>query len=126
MTQMNDLKRVALLALVAGALTGGLSGCATPPKTLYQWEGYQPQVYQYLKGESPEQQIAAMEKDLQTISAKGASVPPGFHAHLGMLYSVAGKPDQVIAQFEDEKKLFPESAAYMDFLLGKTKKGEKL
>jgi hypothetical protein len=122
MKPTKNLKRAALLALAAAVLTG----CATPPKTLYQWEGYQPQVYQYLKGESPEQQIAAMEKDLQAISAKGNNVPPGFHAHLGMLYSVAGKPDQVVTQFEDEKKLFPESAAYMDFLLGKMKKGEKL
>ncbi len=116
-------RAAAVLALAASAM---LTGCASPPKTLYQWEGYQPQVYEYLKGESPEQQIAAMEKDLQTISAKGSMAPPGFHAHLGMLYSIAGKPDQVVAQFEDEKKLFPESAAYMDFLLGKMKKGEKL
>lgn len=122
MKRTNPIKHAASLALAAAVL----SGCATPPKTLYQWEGYQPQVYQYLKGESPEQQIAAMEKDLQAISAKGSSAPPGFHAHLGMLYSVAGKPDQVVTQFEDEKKLFPESAAYMDFLLGKMKKGEKL
>ncbi|MBV6323909.1 DUF4810 domain-containing protein [Duganella violaceipulchra] len=109
-----------LLALAAGAT---LSGCASAPKTLYGWEGYQPQVYQHLKGESPDQQIAVLEKDLQTMSAKGKSAPPGFHAHLGMLYSIAGKPDQVVAQFEDEKKLFPESATYMDFLLAKMNKG---
>jgi hypothetical protein len=89
---------------------------------MYGWEGYQPQVYQHLKGESPDQQIAAMELALQNISSKGQTAPPGFHAHLGMLYSIAGKPDQVVAQFEDEKKLFPESAVYMDFLLAKTKK----
>ena len=100
-------------------------GCATQPKTLYQWEGYQPQVYEYLKGESPEQQIAAMEKDLQVIAAKGNHAPPGFHAHLGMLYSVVGKSDQMVAQFEDEKKLFPESTAYMNFLLAKVKKGDQ-
>lgn len=123
MTHTLVKKSAAVAALLACAV---LTGCATAPKTLYQWEGYEPQVYQYLKGESPDQQIAAMEKDLQTISAKGRSVPPGFHAHLGMLYSVAGKPDQVVTQFEDEKKLFPESAGYMDFLLAKVKKGEKL
>lgn len=111
---------------LALALSAVLTGCATAPKTLYQWDGYQPQVYQYLKGESPVQQIAEMEKSLALISAKGNSVPPGFHAHLGMLYSIAGKSDQVATQFDDEKKLFPESAAYMDFLLGKLKKGEKL
>ena len=119
------IKTAALTLALAGAAV--LSGCQTAPKTLYQWEGYQPQVYQNLKGEdSPEQQIAAMEKDLQVISANGNKAPPGFHAHLGMLYSISGKPDQVVAQFEDEKKLFPESAAYMDFLLSKMKKGEKL
>ena len=119
------MMKPASLAL-ALALSAVLTGCATAPKTLYQWDGYQPQVYQYLKGESPEQQIAEMEKSLALISAKGNSVPPGFHAHLGMLYSITGKPDQVATQFEDEKKLFPESSAYMDFLLGKLKKGEKL
>lgn len=114
-----------LTTILALAVCAGVTGCATQPKTLYQWEGYQPQVYQYLKGDSPEQQIAAMEKDLQTISAKGNHAPPGFHAHLGMLYSHSGRPDQVLAQFEDEKRLFPESAAYMDFLLAKMKQGEK-
>jgi hypothetical protein len=54
-------------------------------------------------------------------------VPPGFHAHLGMLYSMTGKSnDQIAAQFEDEKRLFPESTVYMDFLLAKMKKAEKL
>lgn len=118
---MKNLTAALVLAVVAG-----LTGCATQPRSLYQWEGYQPQVYQYLKGESPDQQIAAMEKDLQTISAKGNHAPPGFHAHLGMLYSISGRPDQVLAQFEDEKKLFPESATYIDFLLAKMQKGEKL
>lgn len=108
-------------ALLAGAVL--LAGCQTAPKTLYQWEGYQPTVYQHFKGDSPEQQIAVLEKDLQTIQAKGGAVPPGFHAHLGMLYSLSGKADLVAAHFETEKKLFPESSAYMDFLLGKMKKG---
>ena len=123
MKQIVMKKSAALLALAACAV---LTGCATQSKSLYQWESYQPQVYGYLKGESPEQQIAAMEKDLQIISAKGNQTPPGFHAHLGMLYSITGKTDEVATQFEDEKKLFPESAGYMDFLLGKLKKGEKL
>lgn len=114
--------RLTLTALaVAGAVA--LAGCHTAPKTLYQWESYQPQVYQHFKGESPDQQIAALEKDLQTISAKGGAAPPGYHAHLGMLYAATGKSDQMIAQFEDEKKLFPESAVYMDFLMAKVKKG---
>jgi hypothetical protein len=112
-----------LAVLLAGAAL--LSGCQTAPKTMYQWEGYQPQVYQHFKGGSPDQQIAVLEKDLQTISARGNLPPPGYHAHLGLLYALAGRQDQVATEFEAEKKLFPESAAYMDFLLKTAKKDEK-
>ena len=59
---------------LALAMSAMLTGCATAPKTLYQWDGYQPQVYQYLKGESPEQQIAEMEKSLALISARDFSI----------------------------------------------------
>lgn len=107
------------LALVCGAL---LAGCQNAPKTMYQWDAYQPQVYQHFKGESPDQQIAILEKDLQIMNAKGTLPPPGYHAHLGLLYSIAGKGDLVARQFEDEKRLFPESSTYMDFLLNKIKK----
>lgn len=102
-----------------------LAACQSAPKTMYQWDAYQPQVYQHFKGESPDQQIAILEKDLQIISAKGNTPPPGYHAHLGLLYSISGKNDLVAQQFENEKKLFPESSTYMDFLLNKIKKNEK-
>lgn len=121
---IKSIRRVGTLLALAGAAL--LTGCASAPPTLYGWDGYQPQVYQHFKGESPDQQIAEMEKALQTMSARGASAPPGFHAHLGMLYSITGKQDQMVVQFEDEKKLFPESATYMNFLLAKVQKGETL
>lgn len=43
--------------LMALALSGSalLAGCNSGPKTLYQWESYQPQVYEYFKGETPKQ-----------------------------------------------------------------------
>ena len=109
---------------VAGVVLGSilLSGC-TGPNTLYQWEGYQPQVYQYFKGESKEAQAEALEGDLQKIRAKNGAVPPGYHAQLGLLYSSLGKDDQMVQQFQTEKALFPESAAYMDFLLKNARQG---
>lgn len=101
-----------------------LAGCQTGPKPLYQWESYQPQVYQYFKGEPKEAQVEALERDLQKINASGNSVPPGYHAHLGMLYLSMGKDDQMVQQFRTEKALFPESSAYMDFLLKNAKTGD--
>lgn len=99
-----------------------LAGCQHRAPSLYQWENYQPQVYQYFKGESPDAQIAVLVADLQKIRSEGKTPPPGYHAHLGLLYSVTGKADLMAAEFEAEKQLFPESAAYMDFLLKNTKK----
>jgi hypothetical protein len=116
-------QRLAVPALVASAL---LTGCAAPAKPLYQWEGYQPQVYQYFKGEPKQAQIEVLERDLQKIMAAGNTPPPGYHAHLGMLYVDIGKDDEMVREFQTEKALFPESGAYVDFLLKNVKrKGEK-
>ncbi|MCA8238064.1 DUF4810 domain-containing protein [Burkholderia cenocepacia] len=111
------MKRGNWLPATAAALL--LAGCASSPP-LYQWTGYQPQVYEYFKGQkSPQEQIDALEKALQDIRAKGHTPPPGFHAHLGMLYASIGSEQQAEQELQAEKQLFPESAAYMDFLLKK-------
>lgn len=110
----------------AGLLLGSLVlvGCNTQ-KPLYQWESYQPQVYEYFNGQSKEEQAIALERDLEKIKAKNGAVPPGYHAQLGLLYSSLGKDDQMIQQFQTEKALFPESATYMDFLMKNASKGAK-
>ncbi len=109
------------LTLLGTALLGG---CASGPPTLYQWERYQPQVYEYFKGQGSgaDGQIIALEEDLQKIRAKGNTPPPGFHAHLGLLYSQVGKTDRLEKELLAEKELYPESSTYMDFLLKKSKK----
>ncbi|MBL0656374.1 DUF4810 domain-containing protein [Aeromonas caviae] len=110
------------LLLVSGLL---LSACAQGPQTLYNWDQYQGVVYQHMQGDDTgvEAQIDALEKNQQEASAKGQAVPPGFHAHLGMLYAQLGKDAQTREQFETEKRLFPESAPFMNFLMS-SKKGE--
>lgn len=103
---------------------GLLAGCASP-QSMYQWEGYQSQVYEYFKGESKEAQITALESGLEKIKAQGGSVPPGYHAQLGMLYLNVGKGDQMAKEFQTEKTLFPESTPYMDFLMRNVKTDER-
>lgn len=109
--------RAALAAAAGGAVVTLVTGCATPPKPLYDWESYQPQVYEYFKGESKEAQIIVLERDLEKIKAGNHAAPPGYHAHLGLLYASVGKPDKMVEEFQTEKQLFPESAGYIDFLL---------
>ena len=50
-------KAVKLSLMLAGFMI--VAGCQTAPKPLYQWESYQPQVYEYFKGEPKEQQVEA-------------------------------------------------------------------
>ncbi|MCA8101161.1 DUF4810 domain-containing protein [Burkholderia contaminans] len=112
------MKRGNWLPVTAAALL--LAGCASSTPPLYQWTGYQPQVYEYFKGQkSPQEQIDALEKALQEIRGKGHTPPPGFHAHLGMLYASVGNEQQAEQELRAEKQLFPESSTYMDFLLKK-------
>ena len=107
-------------ALPVAAACALLTGCATQTASLYQWDGYQPQVYEYLKGQtSPNEQITALETAREKIFAKDKTLPPGFRAHLGMLYASVGKSAEARRQLTEEKERFPESSAYMDFLLSK-------
>ena len=111
---------------VAGLLliSAILGGCATRPPALYQWQGYQANVDAYLRADknSLAEQTQLMEEDLKKISASGGAVPPGYYAHLGLLYGQQGKLDQFAQQMQAEKKQYPESGTFMDFLLRNFKK----
>lgn len=105
------------------ALAALLAGCAAP-KTLYSWNGYQTQVYSYLKSDAPaaDDQILALEQGVQQAAGASAALPPGYQAHLGLLYLHAGRTDQALAAWELEKEQFPESAPYINYLVSNLKK----
>lgn len=99
-----------------------LSACAAPaPKPLYQWANYEPRLYEYFKagGNNPGGQISVLEAQLQKNQAAGEASPPGLHGHLALLYSKMGDDLGARRHLEAERSLFPESAAYVDFLLKK-------
>lgn len=96
-----------------------ITGCATK-QPHYHWGSYESQLYaRFTSNTSPQQQIEEMEKTLQTNSGR-KPIPPGFHAHLGLLYGDAGRTTEMREQFNLEKQLYPESATFMDFLLSKS------
>ena len=104
------------------ALIGGLllTGCVTRPQPLYHWGDYQPHVYgHFTKDKSPQEQIAGLEAGLEAARASGKPVPPGYLGHLGILHAQSERPEQMRKYFEAEKNQYPESAAYIDFLLRK-------
>lgn len=117
------LARLAAALAVAGALL--LAGCASGPQPLYYWGEYQPALYgHFTKEMGPQQQIASLEAGLEKARAIGKPVPPGYNAHLGLLYAESEQTDEMLKYFEAEKALYPESTPYMDFLLSKFKRAQ--
>lgn len=112
------IKKIALLTLTAACL--GLTGCATQKAApMYNWDSYEAEVYTYFKGDdtSAQEQLATLEKNLQEAEQKGQELPPGYRAHMGLLYASTGQMDQFKQALEAEKQHFPESTSFMNFLL---------
>jgi hypothetical protein len=117
------ISRLKALAVLISSIF--LVACASTTDTIYKWEGYQKNVYQHFRGDkSPAEQTQSMQADLEKIRASGKATPPGYQAHLGLLYGQQGNLDQFAAQIQAEKNQFPESETFMDFLLRKFKKDE--
>jgi len=107
--------------LILGALALlFLSGCASRPQPLYYWGDYQDQIYGHFKGErGAEEQIAKLEADIEKAASKNMDLPPGFQAHLAILYGSTGNSEKMRSNLEAEKRQYPESSTFMDFLLKK-------
>ena len=105
--------------MVIGVGASLLAGCATQVPPLYQWDSFPRQQYAMLLRDGAGSQDQIQELESQAEKARGASarLPPGFRAHLGMLYLGAGNADRARELWLAEKAAFPESAPYMDQLL---------
>jgi len=97
-----------------------LTACASDKKTLYAWGAYPDHTYGYLKGDaaSDHEAIQLLEEYARSAQADRHDLPPGFRAHLGLLYLKNGQPDKAVGYFQEEKSAFPESGPFMDFQLG--------
>lgn len=114
------LRRLIILPLLALSL----SACVQHPPTLYFWGSYEAQLHAMFDEPGkipPEQQLQALEADLERSKAMNATSAPGIHAHLGYLYFQVGDTTQARLAFETEKRLFPESTVYMDRLITRLK-----
>jgi len=96
-----------------------LAGCAQTQKPLYMWDTFPRHQYDTLlhEGASPDSQIQAMEQHAVKAQGANAALPPGFRAHLGMLYLGNGNADKARELWTSEMETFPESAPYMKQLL---------
>lgn len=117
-------QRISKIAVAVIAMAT-LGGCAKPKAPdLYGWNGYEKNLDTYFRGdrEPLDSQAKSMEADLENIRAAGKAIPPGYRAHLGLLYGKQGDAMRFHEHLESEKQLFPESETFIDFLLRKFKK----
>ncbi len=96
-----------------------LSGCQEQEKLLYSWGNYQSELYEYMN-DNPvdyDRSIENMNKQIESAKATNLMLPPGFFAHLGLLNLEKGRGDNFVTYLNEEKRLYPESSRYIDFLL---------
>lgn len=123
MTVVSRGLRVVRLLPVCMAL-GVLAACVQQPKPMYSWQAYEPTVYAYLKDDGADYaaQAQVLEQNVETARSANVALPPGFRAHLGMLYLKMGEDSKAVEQLQGEKLAFPEGSPFMDFLLRNTAK----
>lgn len=109
------MKRFGTLALLAFALA--VSACA--PSSRFEWGTYEGTLYAYSK--KPESRDAYRASLVSAIQRGEATnrVAPGLNAELGYLFMEAGQTAEAIQHFEAEKRLFPESARFMDGVIAR-------
>jgi len=98
------------------------TGCSTS-KPLYSWGDYEGSVYRMTHemegGFEVGQEIETLEAHFKRSEENGAIVPPGYLLHLGYLHFLTGDVEGARFNFELEKARFPESAGFVDDLLGR-------
>lgn len=112
----------AIVLMATLALSGCANKTAVPP--LYGWQGYEKNLDTYFRAdrESLDTQAKQMEDDLQKMRAANTAIPPGYQAHMGLLYGKQGDLARFQQHLEAEKQQFPESQTFIDFLLRKFQK----
>ncbi len=115
--------------LGAGVLAGIVMTAAGCQTTLYDWGSYQQSVWlTYAQpaenGADVGKQIDVLAKEIHQTETRAKAgtlsrVPPGKYAHLGYLYALQGDSVSARQSFEAEKRLYPESATFIDGLLAR-------
>lgn len=109
--------RIFIVLVVSSVFLGG---CATKDTSLYYWGSYEEMIQEmYVEpGNAPAAlQIEKLEEDIQKSDALGKKNPPGFYAHLGMMYAAEGKESLAHLALLKEIELYPEATTFIETLL---------
>lgn len=112
------IRTVALVGCLA------LTGCAS--KGLYQWGGYEEQLYASYKDPTKLEALRIkLENLLQETQKTGRRVAPGLYAELGTVYLQAGNRQEAIRYYGLERSTWPESTLLMTAMIQNLERLEK-
>lgn len=116
-TRRPVLRSLALSLVLSPALL--LGACASEGE-LYRWGSYEDCVRESCQPADAAQaaeQIRRLAATIAQAQAEGRSVGPGMHAQLGYLEDRSGDHASAELEFAAERRLYPESAVFLDRLL---------
>ena len=114
---MNKLLKVIIVGLASAWLA---SGCVQGHKDMYYWGEYESilqDMYTEPGSAGFDVQIEKLTTDIQRAADDGKPTPPGIYAHLGFVYATQGNSVKAKQSFIKEKKLYPESATFINGLM---------
>lgn len=102
----------------------GMSSCTTS-KSLYSWYQYDDATHAFTKNQTEESEKALVDNFDKIINHQRGTrkvVPPGIYAERGYYFLKSGKTTEALDYFNKEKKLYPESAVFMDRIIKRMEK----
>jgi hypothetical protein len=94
---------------------GLLAACVPPPH--YQWGGYEQSLYGYYKDPAKADEYTLKLAEAVKRGEEEGHIAPGLHAEYGYMLMNSGKNTEAIAEFESEKKRWPDSTLLMDRMI---------
>lgn len=110
-------------ACLAAALGAGLSACA--PTSLYSWGEYEASLAARYLGEDPARAEVQLRETIAAAERESRRVPPGVYADYGFLLYRRKDYDGAIRHFEQERQVFPESAALMTKIVERVRRQQQ-
>lgn len=113
------MMKQAFLKCFMGILACAMVGCATP--SIYYWGNFEDGLHNRYMIQDQAQADVYLFETIRTAEQQNLRVPPGAYADYGFLLFKRGDREGAIAYFEKEKRLFPESSAFMTKLIERVK-----
>jgi len=115
--------RVAGGTLALAPLAALVAGCATGPRQLYAWNGYDAALYAQARApQDNEKYLERLKQIIERAETSRDKVPPGIYAEYGYALFTNGQLEDAIAYYARERDTWPESRVFMEKMIRNTQR----